>query len=336
MDAKLKKIVDEALAGHMLESVAIRELFAVPLFSEESFYIQWAGRRMSEECSSGIAEIHGQVGVNSGPCACNCSFCSFARSNGIFTAQYKEPIEQIIEKCWKLQEQGANAIYLMATAAFSFNDYLEIAMLVKKHLDSDMPLIANMGDFNYQMALALKQAGYSGVYHAVRMGEGQATRIDPRSRLASLAAARKAGLILGTCVEPIGPEHTLDELVEKTMIAREAKPVFSGAMRRINVPGSELNEHGMTSEARMAHILAVVRLAMGHDIPGNCTHEPNVVGAQSGANLLWAEAGANPRDIVLETQDSRGFDIEQCINVLKEAEWQVLQGPSRFFASQGL
>jgi len=331
LDARLKKLVDQALAGRIIETNEIRYLFDVPLFSEESFYVQWAGRKMSDECSGGVAEIHGQVGVNSGPCACNCAFCSFAKSNGVFTEQFTEPMEQIIDKCVTLQNQGVNAIYLMATAAFSFTDYLEIARMVKMNLDRDIPMIANVGDFNYQMALALKQVGFTGIYHAVRMGEGRVTRIDPQKRQASLAAARKAGLILGTCVEPVGPEHTLDELVEKTVITREVNPVFSGAMRRINIPDTELNEHGMISEARMAHILAVVRLSMGYSIPGNCTHEPNVVGAQSGANLLWAEAGANPRDIVQETEVSRGFDMLKCFNVLKEAEWQVLKGPSHFF-----
>ncbi|MGE5391033.1 MAG: radical SAM protein [Deltaproteobacteria bacterium] len=327
----MKKTVDEALAGRIIKTDEIRDLFAVPLFSEESFYIQWAGRKLSEECSGGLAEIHGQVGVNSGPCACNCAFCSFAKSNRIFTGQYTEPMEKIIGQCLALQNQGANAIYLMATAAFSFTDYLEIAMIVKMRLNCELPLIANVGDLNYQMALALKEAGFDGIYHAVRMGEGQVTRIDPQKRLASFAAARNAGLILGTCVEPIGPEHTLDELVEKTLIAREAQPAFSGAMRRVNIPGGELSVNGMTGEARMAHILAVVRLAMGHDIPGNCTHEPNVLGCCSGANLLWAEAGSNPRDIVLETEASRGLDMQECRNVLAEAEWQVLEGPSQFF-----
>ncbi len=44
----------------------------------------------------------------------------------------------------------------------------------------------------------------------------------------------------------------------------------------------------MVTEARMAHILAVVRLAVGLDVPGNCTHEPGGVGALAGANLLGA------------------------------------------------
>ena len=83
----------------------------------------------------------------------------------------------------------------------------------------------------------------------------------------------------------------------------------------------------------MAHILAVVRLALGTDTPGNCTHEPNVIGAAAGANLFWAESGSNPRDTEADTEGKRGMTVQDCRRLLQEAEWEVLDGPSRFYAS---
>jgi biotin synthase len=148
-----------------------------------------------------------------------------------------------------------------------------------------------------------------------------------------MAAIHKAGLKLGTCVEPVGPEHSLDELVEKILITREAHPAFSGAMRRIPIPDTSLSSCGKISEARMAHIVAVVRLATGYDIMGNCTHEPNVLGVTAGANLLWAEAGSNPRDTIDDTESGRGFDMARCREILGEADTEVLQGPSRMFTA---
>src|SRR4030042_3326722 len=128
------------------------------------------------------------------------------------------------------------------------------------------------------------------------MGEGRDTKIDPRDRLNTLRAARETGLLIGTCVEPIGPERSNEELADKILLGRELGPCYSGAMRRISIPGSPLDRHGMISEYRLAFGVAVVRLAMGREVIGNCTHEPNILGANAGANLFWAETGRNAKD----------------------------------------
>jgi biotin synthase len=160
------------------------------------------------------------------------------------------------------------------------------------------------------------------------MGEGRDTRIDPQVRLDTVRAAREAGLLIGTCVEPIGPEHSIEEIAEKILIGREIDPCYSGAMRRINIPGSELERYGMISEYRLAFLVSVVRLAMGRDLIGNCTHVPNLFGAVAGANLFWAEVGANPRDTEAETSKGRGMDVKSCMEIFKEADFNILQGPS--------
>jgi biotin synthase len=82
----------------------------------------------------------------------------------------------------------------------------------------------------------------------------------------------------------------------------------------------------------MAHVLAVVRLALGYETPGNCAHEPNVIGAFAGANLLWAESGANPKDTEEKTEGKRGMTVRDCRELFREAEWQVLQGPSKIYS----
>jgi len=329
---KIRNIVDKAKAGKSIEAAEIKELLSWPALSEESFYTQFAAREMNRELNGGRAEIHGQVGVVTAACPCNCAFCSFAASNGIFKERSVQPLEEIMAQCRVLEQQGANAIYLMATANFPFNDFIRIAREVKSHLDKDSILVANIGDFGYQEAVALKEAGVAGIYHAVRLGEGQVTRIKVQRRLETMQAAHQAGLKLGTCLEPVGPEHSLDELVEKIVITRKVGAVFSGAARRIPIPNTELSRYGIVSEARMAQIVAVVNLATGYGIAGNCTHEPNVPGAMAGANVLWAESGANPRDTVEHTENSRGFDVARCRDIYREAETPVLEGPSLLYA----
>jgi biotin synthase len=189
-------------------------------------------------------------------------------------------------------------------------------------------------DFGPAEARRLVGAGFAGVYHALRLREGRDTAIRPEVRLATIRAAREAGLGGGTCVEPVGPEHPPEEIADVMLALREAGPCFSGAMRRIPVPGTRLAHLGMISEWRLAWLVAVTRLAMGLTVPANCTHEPNVLGAASGANLLWAEAGANPRDAADRTETSRGAGVMDCIRMLTEADYVVRKGPSRLFQAE--
>lgn len=327
----LEEIVGKSLQGEHVSPEELAYLFEVPLFSEESAKITAASRRKSEAASGGFAEVHAQVGLNIAPCPKNCAFCAFAEKNKVFATTSQLTAEEAVAAALRFEQDGANAVYVMATADYPFAKYLEMSREIRTNLKAETVLVANVGDFDDRQARLLKDVGYSGIYHAVRLGEGCVTSLPVEQRLRTLKIARDAGLTVGTCVEPVGPEHGVEELVQKTLITREASPCFSGAARRIPIPGTELAPHGIVSEARMAHILAVVRLAVGSDTPGNCTHEPNVIGAAAGANLLWAESGSNPRDTAEKTQEKRGMTVQDCREVFREAEWQVLQGPSRLF-----
>lgn len=330
----VKNIIDKSLSGHILNAKEIALLFKVPLFTYESALIQSAARQMCEKASNGLAEVHAQIGLDIVPCPRNCHFCSFAACNKVFTESIELPVEEIMARVYEFESDGANAIYLMTTARYPFEKFIEVGQDVRKSLKSDTVLVANIDDFSEEQAAKLKDVGFSGIYHAVRMGEGKDTNIPPEKRLRTINNAKEAGLLIGTCVEPIGPEHSIEELVEKTLITRDINPVFSGAMRRIPIPGTELSKNGIVSEAKMARIIAVVRLALGYNIIGNCTHEPNVIGVAAGANLIWAETGSNPRDTEKETEGKRGMSVQQCRQIFKEAEWDVLEGPSKIFSTE--
>lgn len=330
MDKHIRQIVDKAIDGGEITAPELKALFGVHYLSEESYLIQYASRKMSASASQGKAEVHAQVGLNVGSCPKNCEFCSFATVNKVFDKASQRSVEEVVESCMTFENDGANAIYLMATATYRFNDFLIVGREVKKALKMEVPLIANVGDFEEEEAKALKKAGFTGIYHAVRLGEGVVTHIDPQRRLRTIAYAQKAGLKVGTCLEPVGPEHTLDELVEKTFLTRDMHPGYSGAGRRVNIPGSPLEKHGSLNYGQMAHLLAAVRLTLGYGIVGNCTHEPNKIGAMAGANLLWAEAGSNPRDTKESTV--RGCTVKKTQEIFEEAGWEVLEGPSVMYA----
>ncbi|GAB6156311.1 radical SAM protein [Desulfosporosinus burensis] len=326
MNLHIKECLSKAIAGGELSKPEIQALFSVSVLSEEYFAILQAARSVSTEAAQGLAEVHAQVGINAGPCPRNCAFCSFASCHGIFQTASSLGLEEIIERCDHFQRVGANAIYLMMTANFDFAEFLRIGREVRAALGPEAVLLANTGDFGQEGAEALRKTGFQGIYHAVRLREGKVTLIKPETRMRTIRAAQKAGLVIATCVEPVGPEHSVEELTEMTLLTREMAPVFSGAARRIPIPGTVLAQEGIVSEAEMALILAVVRLAIGYDVPLNCTHEPNGMGVLAGASILWAEEGSNPRDV--REQTHRGYSVEGCQTILREGNWKVANGPS--------
>ncbi len=329
MEKDIATIINKALDGTDLCEHEIAKLFAVEDLSEEAFAIQQAGRRFSEQLLKGKAEIHGQIGINIGLCPMDCKFCSFAVSNEVFDEAITLATEEAIVGVNSMEEQGANAIYIMSTANMAFEDFLTMSKAIKAGMKSNVPLVANTADFSLDEAKALVEAGFSGVYHVVRMGEGTFTRIPVERRIETIHNAQEAGLIVGMCVEPVGPEHTIDELVEKTLLTRDLGACFSGSMRRTTIPSSSLAAYGQVTYARMATIVAAVALATGTSVPGNCTHEPNELGVYAGANLVWAEVGSNPRDTEAETV--RGWTVDRCRELYHECNWDVLEGSSKLF-----
>jgi biotin synthase len=328
---RIQDAVRKVRAGELPDERDVRALLNVEPHSVDAGYVMGAADEINREACGGKAEIHAQIGLNLSPCPQDCSFCAFAARNEVFTEKTELDAETIVDMGKRAERDGANALFLMATGDYPPGKFIEMSQELRRHLLPSTVLIANVGDFGPKHAEKLLETGYTGIYHAVRMGEGEFTRIAPETRLKTVRTAKEAGLLVGTCVEPVGPEHTTDEIIEKTMIGRDMEPCFSGAMRRISIPGSELEPHGTISEYRMAFLVAVVRLAMGKHVRGNCTHEPNILGAASGANLFWAEVGANPRDTEAETSEGRGLDVAACRRMFAEAELDVLTGPSEIY-----
>ena len=261
-------------------------------------------------------------------------FCSFAVANNIFRSSVVISHAEATAQARQFEEDGANAIYVMATATFDFGHYIEIAREIRSHIKPETTMIANVGDEFAVKAASLVEAGFHGVYHALRLREGLDTSIDPTRRIESIKAFQRSGLVVGTCVEPIGPEHSNEEIADMILFTASINPAFSGAARRIPIPGTALAGRGMISELRMAQIVAVTRLAMPRTVMGNCSHEPSTVPIIGGANLLWAEVGANPRDTKEKTEDGRGHSVPAIGRLFSETEWQILGGPSRFFTNR--
>jgi len=303
--------------------------------SPEAYLVMAEANRISTELTGNRAEVHAQLALNLAPCPANCRFCSFARINGVFREETRISPEDAVAYARQFEQDGANAVYVMTTATYPFDLFLEISREVRKNLRPETILIANVGDQSLEHARKMKDAGFAGVYHALRLREGIDSGLSPEKRKESIRNFQEAGLGVGTCVEPVGPEHTNEELVDRILFTASINPAYSGSARRIPIPGTEMARLGTITELRMAQIVAVTRIGMPRTVLGNCTHEPCTLGGLGGANLFWAEAGANPRDVQEKTEEGRGETVAGCRTIFAECGWETLEEPSRYYDGNG-
>ncbi len=312
-------ILKQGAAGEGLNRDQALTLMALPLHGRESYALMQTADALSRERFGGKGENHFHIGLNVAPCPLNCRFCALTVEAGIFTESVTFDDGQLLEWARNAEAQGADALNLMTTGNFPLARFLEIGRLLKSAVRT--PLVANTRDITHKEGEALLAAGFVGFYHAVRLGEGRDTPLKPEKRIATIQVIKDVGLCWMNCVEPVGPEHSPAEIVELMLLARRYEATYSGVMRRINFPGSPMSGHGMISELEMARLVAVSRLVMG-DIPvAHCTHEPNGAALMAGANLLFPEVGASPRDGQADTGKGRGQAIDRCRTLHREMGW---------------
>jgi biotin synthase len=294
-------------------------LMGLELHSRETYALMETATRLSRNHYNGKSENHLHIGINVAPCPLNCAFCSFAEEAGIFIERTEFTETDILKWASLAESQSADALNIMTTGTYSFEQLLEIGRMLKKKVT--IPLVANTRDINHQEGEKLLDAGFEGAYHAVRLGEGIVTPLKIEKRIQTITVLNDVGLRWMNCVEPVGPEHSKEEIVNLMFLAKTHGATYSGIMRRINFPGSPMEKYGMISELEMARMVAVSRLVMGDGPKAHCTHEPNTASLIAGANLFFPEVGSSPRDGMADTAKGRGKGITECRAMQMEMGW---------------
>lgn len=318
LSADVETILERGAGAEGIDRNQALALMALPLHAKETYALMETAQALSREHFGQKGENHFHIGVNVAPCPMNCKFCSLAKAAGVFKDDIVFSDEQILTWAQEAESQGADALNLMTTGTFSFEQLLKIGRMLKKAVA--VPLVANMRDINHGEGEALLEAGFVGAYHAVRLGEGRDTPISRDKRIKSIGVYKDVGLRWMNCVEPVGPEHDHEEIVDLMLLARKYGATYSGIMRRINFPGSPLTRFGMISELEMAKMVAVSRLVMGAAPKAHCTHEPHSASLMAGANLFFPEAGSSPRDCEADTQKGRGPSFQRCHRMQQEMD----------------
>lgn len=323
----LDRILQRALDGHAPTREDCVYLLGFPEESLEAGAIRAVADAVSRRKFGNQAMLLGQIGIETAPCPGKCGFCVFGEGHTRFEAT-RLSMPEILARARAFTNRGdLYALFLMTMHTFEFDNLLAVIDDARRAIPPQTQIVVNIGDFSLDQARALKSAGVHGAYHVCRLREGVDTSLSPTQRRETFRVIRDAGLDFYYCCEPIGPEHTPEELVEQMFLGVEYGCFQHAAMRRVYVPGLPLADRGQITELRLGQVVAVVSLAtLGCQETKNiAVHEPNLIGLTSGANVVYAETGANPRDTEADTSVNRGLDMAGARKMLYEAGFGSLR-----------
>ena len=327
LPGELDRILGRALDGSAPSKEECVFLLTLPSDSLEARVLMAVADTVARRRFGNQAMLLGQIGVETAPCPGNCGFCVFGEGHTTFETTRLTP-EEIVARARSFAMSGdLYAIFLMTMHEFSLDDLLSVIQQVRTAIAEQTQVVVNIGDFDLAQGRQLKEAGVHGAYHVCRLREGTDTSLDPEERKKTFKVIRDAGLDFYYCCEPIGPEHTPEELVEQMFLGIEYGCFQHAAMRRVHVPTLPVAERGQITELRLAQVVAVVALAtLGCPETQNiAVHEPNLLGLAAGANVVYAETGANPRDTEADTSANRGIDMAAARKMLYEAGYASLR-----------
>ncbi|MEG2929381.1 MAG: radical SAM protein [Oscillospiraceae bacterium] len=317
----ITKLIDKIQNNVDISKADAIELLNIEVGSEDYYRLLSISNEISRKQFKNNGSIFTQVGIDAQKCDVNCKFCSFAKDSYNGCSSIKS-IEEVVLLAKKSVMQGAKEIFIMTTANFNLMNFLEYVKCVREALPPNVNLIVNTGDFNQDYAYKLKKLGVHGVYHICRLGEGIDTDVTVETRINTLDYIKNAGMEIYYCVEPIGPEHTYNQIADEIFRAKDYPVTVMAVMKRVAVEGTPLFQKGMITNAETSKIAAVTNIcvrpkrAMG-------VHEPMEICLMSGCNQVYAEIGTNPRDIDENTEKNRGFSIQKAKMLLSNSGWTI-------------
>lgn len=271
--------------------------------------------------------IWAAIGLDQAPCDMGCRFCSFASQ----WTQFHKPCELADEEALHWADyfirQRADYLILRTSEQYPLERLLELGREIVKRKPDAVRLIANTRLANDSQLAELKEAGFYGIYKTIRLREGVDTAFDPVVRLEQIRQARARGLRVFGLVEPVGPEHSDEEIADALLILRdEIHTGLVGVMARVPVVGSPLYDNGAVDARRLAVITAAFILGMADRFEGVevvCSHPPHAEILQAGAHAVVVEVGAIPRDTEFARSEWRGLTMPDARKLLRDAGYDV-------------
>ncbi|MCL2366527.1 MAG: radical SAM protein [Oscillospiraceae bacterium] len=321
----IAKAKAQALKGERLDRDLMLSLLSIKENSPEFFELGKAARAVSAAITHDRSYLWGAIGIDFSPCAQNCEFCSLGEKWGIVSAEseYVMPPDEIVARVRDFANSGVRWIVLRASHFYDCRQLENLVREVRTQVPGDYELGLNIGDFGDAYAHTLYDAGANFAYHSLRLGEGFNTIIEPAERLRTMSAISQSKLYLTHLVEPIGIEHTNEELVDLYEIILDHKTQVSGAIARIPITGTPLGIHPQISDARMAHIIAFTRLASAGIVEDIFALPISPLSVSFGANVAVLDSGSVPRDHQFNKDNWLGVSHNDMVTMFRNGGYQT-------------
>lgn len=337
LDPIVDRILRESWDGRPISRAEAVLLLGLSENSLEASVLRASASAIARQRFANSGLLLGQIGVDMAPCEGDCAFCFFAKSHTSIQPSVLS-LEEILARCERFARGGAQGVFLMTMHRFGFAWFLRVCAELHRRFSSQLEILANVGDLTASELQELHTVGVTGAYHVCRLREGVDTCMNPANRRATIERIIEAGLSWYTMCEPVGPEHTPEELAEQIWLGVDLPCTQHGVMQRFPVPGSPLFHYGQVSLTRLGQILSVVVLATigKENVKSVAVNPSNLVPLFSGANALFPETGepeeSDPQELVRPQEgfttalwrQSREITTADCRNMLLAAGFSHL------------
>ena len=319
----MERAKEKAFRGEPFTKEELIALLSIDPKSEEVEALGMAAHEVAQEVTEGKARLWGAIGVDYKPCEMDCKFCSLGKSWGIVKEEKEYTLEEMVRQVRYYVKNDFHYILVRSTEFYDPNSLGKIIKSIREAVPGDYELGCNIGELEEADAEYMYECGGRIAYHCVRLREGVDTRFRVEDRVHTVEVIRDSKMKLGFWVEPVGVEHTNEEIAEKILETLHYQTDVCGVMARVPVAGTPFENVPMISEKRMAQITAVLRLACGRTVKDICTHPASELAVRYGANVITLETGAIPRDADFQEEYWKGLHIDEVKEWLNQNEYHI-------------
>ena len=144
---ELTSILAKAEKGEQLSREDAVALLHTDNTSSSFYQLIAAANERSRRVFGNKAISSPRLGLNDLSLQRQLQFCSLAEKHFVVGEHYEKSCEEVVAQVREMETDRIEALFLMTTADFSQQKFLEIGRAVRGVLDKKVHLVANIGDF---------------------------------------------------------------------------------------------------------------------------------------------------------------------------------------------